>query len=73
MTRTINRRDLRGLYPPVRSPRVQMLDMEGNVLKEYRSAHDAHISSLLGYRGIRDCCEGKRESFAGFRWRFVTQ
>jgi len=51
---------------------VERLDADGNVLNVYKSIYDAHVCTLLAYKGIRDCCQGTKEEFGGFRWRFVS-
>jgi hypothetical protein len=49
---------------------VQMLDVDGRILREFPSVTDACRS--LGVRNTANlsaCCSGSRKSFRGFRWK----
>lgn len=56
---------------------VDMLDLNGNVVKEFRSVTDAGRymersgqCGSLPHRHISDVCKGKRKTAYGYRWRF---
>lgn len=51
---------------------IQM-DMEGNFIKEWKSAKDASKSLDINYHGIRNVCSGKKETSGAFKWKFITE
>lgn len=55
---------------------VYQMDKDNNVLKEYCSFSAA--CRAIDYNDkyttkIRDCCEGKRKTYKGFKWRYVDE
>lgn len=50
---------------------IEMLDIDGRVIKQFRSAHDAEEETGIGHSHISQCCNGKRHTTGGFRWRFA--
>lgn len=56
---------------------VDMLDLDGNIVKEFRSVTDAgrymennDLCGSLPHRHISDVCRGKRKTAYGYRWRY---
>lgn len=51
---------------------VEQLDMDGNVVRRWESMREAerhgYHSSTISY-----CCQGKRMTHKGFRWRYADQ
>lgn len=51
---------------------VEQLDMDGNVIKRWESTREAerhgYHSSTISY-----CCQGKRMTHKGYRWRYADQ
>lgn len=50
---------------------VEMLDVDGNAIRWFRSAHDAEAETGVSHSHISQCCNGKRLTSGGFRWRFA--
>lgn len=50
---------------------IQMLDLYGNVLKEFESIHDANkYFNKDGTGNISSCCLGNRNTAYGYRWKY---
>lgn len=49
---------------------VEQLDLNGNVIAEFKSLAIAGRSLNKGYSTISKCCNGKGETAYGFKWRF---
>lgn len=49
---------------------LYQLDMNGNIIKEFNSAHQ--VQKVLGYnvRAIAGCCEGNCKSAYGYKWKY---
>lgn len=49
---------------------LYQLDMNGNIVKEFNSAHQ--VQKVLGYnrRAIIGCCEGNSKSAYGYKWKY---
>jgi hypothetical protein len=55
------------------NPVIQM-DLEGNEIKEYRSASKAAKTLGLKYKdGILLCCKNKLKTSMGFKWKYKTK
>lgn len=55
-----------------KSKAVLQLDLQGNIIKEWRSASE--VQSVLGYKQtyISACCLGKFETAYSFIWKFKS-
>lgn len=53
------------------SKRVLQISTDGEIMGEYKSASE--VERLLGYKSSRisECCNGKRQTAFGYKWRFV--
>ena len=58
-----------GLRKPRGVPIVQY-DLSGNVVKEYKSASEAARVTGLGRGSICHCLNNRRESYAGYIWKY---
>ena len=56
-----------------RSKPVIQLDLDGNVLGEYESVSLAGQKTNLNCRRISACCNGKRNKYHGYQWRFAPK
>ncbi|ALM64497.1 HNH endonuclease [Lactococcus phage 936 group phage PhiJF1] len=52
-----------------RSKKVIQLDLNDNVLKEFESTKQAGQETGVSTGNISSCCNGKRKSAGGFKWR----
>jgi group I intron endonuclease len=50
---------------------IEMLTMDGELIKGFASAHDAEVSLGISHSHISQCCHIQRKSAGGFRWRFA--
>lgn len=50
--------------------RVAQLDADGNIVGVFGSLSEAENATGCGRRGISECCNGKRDSYQGFTWRY---
>lgn len=55
-----------------KKPVIQM-DLNGNTIKRYECAKDAETETGVNNSKISMCCNGKRKSSGGFRWKFDTE
>lgn len=51
------------------SKKVIQLDLNDNVLKEFESMHQAERETGVSVSSISNCCNGRRKSAGGFKWR----
>ena len=51
--------------------KVQQLDMDGNFIKEFISMSEAARQTNSIASCICECCQGKRKSTKGYRWKYV--
>ena len=51
------------------SKKVIQLDLNDNVLNEFESMVQAERETGVSRRSISSCCNGKRKSAGGFKWR----
>lgn len=51
--------------------KVQQLDMDGNFIKEFISISEAARQTNSIASCICECCQGKRKSTKGYRWKYV--
>ena len=51
------------------SQKVIQLDLNDNVLNEFESMHQAEQETGVFATSISACCNGKRKSAGGFKWR----
>ena len=58
--------------PKVAIP-VHQLDTEGNVVATFESVHKACQAHDVWPYGIKACCEGRRQTYAGFGWKFAKE
>ena len=51
---------------------IQMLDLYGNVIKEFESIHDAnkYFNKNVNTGNISSCCLGNRNTAYGYRWKY---
>ena len=51
---------------------IQMLDLYGNVIKEFESIHDAnkYLNKNVNTGNISSCCLGNRNTAYGYRWKY---
>ena len=56
--------------PKVAIP-VHQLDTEGNVVATHQSVHQACQALDVWPYGIKACCEGRRQSYAGYGWKYA--
>lgn len=56
-----------------KSKSLSILDLNGNVLKIYRSAKDASKETGFTQSGITHCCNGRLNAFKGYRWRYCDE
>jgi len=49
---------------------IQMFDLEGNMVGEFGSAKEAHEQCGFSPQYIGQCCNGKREKYKGYVWKF---
>lgn len=69
---TRNQRDAEAqVNDPKKSKPVQQLDMQGNPVAAYPSAHEAARVTGTNRGSICSCCLGKRKSAGGFVWRYA--
>lgn len=55
---------------PSNSKRVMQYDLQGNLVKEWPSAHEVKRQTGFDNSNISDCCLGKCKTFHGFVWRY---
>lgn len=50
-------------------------NIDGNKIKEYNNITKASIDLGLNYyaRGIKECCDHKRDNFHGFKWMYSNE
>ena len=51
------------------SQKVIQLDLNDNVLSEFESMHQAERETGVALSSISSCCNGKRKSAGGFKWK----
>jgi len=51
--------------------KVQQLTLEGEVVKTYDSTSIASDETSLDIQSIGTCCRGRRQTYAGFKWKYV--
>lgn len=51
--------------------RVKQFDIDGNFIKEYISLKEAGDSVGVCYEAIANCCRGKTNTSAGYKWAFA--
>ena len=58
-------------YADNQIPKVEMLDMNENVITTFNSLADAYkYINRVNKGGITSVCTGKRESYVGYKWKF---
>lgn len=53
--------------------KIQQFDLDGNFIREWRSAVDIENETGLGRTNIRACCRGKIRKAYGFIWRYTDE
>lgn len=53
------------------SKKIEMLDMDGNLLHILPSAREAEVQYGISHSHISQCCYGRRNSAGGYRWQFA--
>ena len=48
-----------------------MLDINFNVIKQFRTMKEAHEETGIYLSGISNCCNGTASTAGGYRWRRV--
>lgn len=51
--------------------KVEKLTLDGNHVDYYVSGTEAGRRNSISYSEICSCCRGERDSFKGFKWRYV--
>lgn len=51
--------------------KVEQLDMDGNVIREWPNARSVFNSTGMSDWSISECCRGNRKKAYGFRWRYA--
>jgi hypothetical protein len=59
------------LGKPKKGKKVEQLDMDGNLIREWDSVSKASEGVKIGISGISYAISGKQKSAGGFKWRFV--
>lgn len=49
---------------------VLQLDLDGNIIQEFKSALEAEIATGTARSKICLCCKGKRKSSNGYKWQY---
>lgn len=52
---------------------VEQLDLLGNVIARYESAHEAERQTGIRNGNISLCCNGKGKTASGYRWRYAIE
>lgn len=52
---------------------VIQLDLEGNVIKEWKCMKQAGLTLNINVPHICDCCKGKRNKAGGYRWQYKNK
>ena len=50
---------------------IEMLDINFNVIKQFRTMKEAHEETGIYLSGISNCCNGTASTAGGYRWRRV--
>lgn len=50
---------------------IEMLSLDGEIIKKYKSARDAEVELGISHCHISQCCSGKRNTTGGYKWRFA--
>ena len=53
--------------------KVKQLDIEGNLVRFWDSATDAHKEAGFSFSSISACCRGKQLTHRGYKWEFVNK
>lgn len=51
--------------------KVEQMDLDGNVIATFESAHEAQRVTGVRNGNINNCCQGKTKTSGGYRWRFA--
>lgn len=49
---------------------IDMLSKNGEYIKSFKSAREAELEMNISHSHISQCCNGRRESSGGYKWRF---
>ena len=52
--------------------RVVQMDLDGNVIQEFKSITDAERKLKIHHGAISMCCNNKRNHAGGFKWKYVN-
>lgn len=55
------------------SKRVGQYTIDGEFIKYFDSAHDVYREFSISQENISNCCNNKRKTAGGYRWKYVTQ
>lgn len=50
--------------------KVQQFDLQGNLIAEYNSAHQAGAATNINYSSICACCRKEIQQVKGFQWKY---
>ena len=53
-----------------RAKSVVQLSLSGELIREFSCMKDAREYGFLNYTSISDCCNGKRNSYKGYKWMY---
>lgn len=58
---------------PSTPKKVAMLDMEGNILRTFKSIKEAseYIGKPKLHSKISNCCRGSRNKTCGYKWKYI--
>lgn len=54
------------------SRQVYQMDLNNNIISEFKSIADAARQTTSNDNHIRDCCKGHRKTHNGFKWKYVN-
>lgn len=52
---------------------ILQYDLEGNFIKEWRSARDVERELNIGHSNIATCCKGKKKTCGEFKWEYKNK
>ena len=51
--------------------KIAQLDLNGNIIKVYSSSRQASLELGISQGNISLCCNGKRRTANGFKWKYI--
>ena len=56
-----------------RTMKILQFDLNGNFIKDWKSASEAEKITGINYRHILEVCNGKKKTYKGFIWKFKEE